>query len=52
LIDPPPIAYEFYPTIERIYQIDIYIKGCSSAITKYTGNIHGLITDFRQYFYF
>ena len=52
LIDPLPITYSQYPTLSRLYASREFSKGCPSALTKYTGNLHVLCRPLRQAFYY
>eukprot|EP00347_Sterkiella_histriomuscorum_P010085 403338736 len=51
LLDPLPNTYPYYPIVERIIVEKEYIRGCPSALTKFTGNLHYLIKPLRQVFY-
>lgn len=50
-IYPLPRVAKFSPIVERIQLEKEYIRGCPSALTKYTGNLQYLIKPFRQAFY-
>ncbi|CDW88040.1 UNKNOWN [Stylonychia lemnae] len=52
IIQPPPNVFEQYPIIPKIHQMNEYLRGCPSALTKYTGNLQRTFTELRAYFYF
>jgi len=45
------MTHYYYPTIKRLKETNEYLKGCPSALTKYTGNLHDLVRPLRQAFY-
>jgi len=47
LMDPLPITHKIYPTISRLYSTGEFFKGCPSALTKFTGNLHSLCKPIR-----
>lgn len=52
-VDTLPKTFNYYPNADIIlsYRPHSYMRGCPSALTKHTGNIHTLIRPLRQAFY-
>jgi hypothetical protein len=51
LMWPLPITHPRYPCVSRLLSTKEYMKGCPSALTKYTGNLHIICRHMRQAFY-
>ena len=53
MLDPLPKTFDYYPNADIILQHKphSYMRGCPSALTKHTGNMHVLIRPLRQAFY-
>jgi len=51
LIWPLPITHAKYPCISKLKSTRQYMKGCPSALTRYTGNLHIICRHMRQAFY-
>ena len=46
------MTHYYYPTIKRLKETGEFMKGCPSALTKYTGNLHELCRPLREAFYY